>query len=244
MTKITNVLLKDNLLNSVRRELTEKSDQKTKESGPRFFKEEVKLHGVKTAIVSKISKEYFGLLESLSKREIFDLCEQLWQSGYMEESFIACHWSYALCKQYTPEDFQVFEKWLSLYVNNWASCDTLCNHTIGTLVEKYPEFLEKLVKWTESENRWVRRGAAVTLIIPARKGIFLDEILNIADQLLVDKDDLVQKGYGWMLKAASEAHQKEIFDYVMKNKTRMPRTALRYAIEKMPKDLKSKAMEK
>lgn len=47
-----------------------------------------------------------------------------------------------------------------------------------------------------------------------------------------------------MLKAASEACQQEIFNYVIKNKAIMPRTALRYAIEKMPKDLKSKAMEK
>lgn len=61
--------------------------------------------------------------------------------------------------------------------------------------------------------------------------------------MLLDKDDLVQKGYGWMLKAASEAHQKEVFGYVMKNKGNMPRTALRYAIEKMPKELRAKAMQ-
>jgi len=52
----------------------------------------------------------------------------------------------------------------------------------------------------------------------------------------------VQKGYGWMLKAASEAHQQEVFNFVMRNKTRMPRTALRYAIEKMPPELRSQAM--
>jgi 3-methyladenine DNA glycosylase AlkD len=244
MTQQANLNVLDNILDSIRRELVDKSDPKTKESGQRFFKEQVKLYGVKTGIVSKISKEYFGLLEGNSKREIFDLCEVLWQSGYLEESFIACNWSYALRKQYAPEDFRVFERWLSLYVNNWASCDTLCNHTIGTIVEKYPEFLNKLINWTKSDNRWVRRGAAVSLIIPARKGMFLDEILNIADKLMLDKEDLVQKGYGWMLKAASESHQKEIFDYVMENKSIMPRTAFRYAIEKMPKELKTKAMQK
>jgi 3-methyladenine DNA glycosylase AlkD len=162
----------------------------------------------------------------------------------MEESFVACNWSYSLHKQYTPEDFFVFEKWLSLYVNNWASCDTFCNHTIGTLVERYPLFLENLIRWTQSENRWKRRGAAVTLIIPARHGLFLPDVFRIADGLLLDSDDLVQKGYGWMLKAASEAHQKEVFNYVMKNRFRMPRTALRYAIEKMPAELKKQAMEK
>ena len=61
---------------------------------------------------------------------------------------------------------------------------------------------------------------------------------------LKDDDDMVRKGYGWMLKSASRAHEKEVFEYVVKNKGKMPRTALRYAIEKMPKDLKAKAMAK
>ncbi|MGK2861918.1 MAG: DNA alkylation repair protein, partial [Chitinophagaceae bacterium] len=111
-------------------------------------------------------------------------------------------------------------------------------------IEMYPEYLASLKEFATSDNRWMRRAASVTSIIPARKGKFLNEILEIADVLLLDKDDLVQKGYGWMLKAASEANQREIFEYVIKNKAIMPRTALRYAIEKMPKDLKSMAMEK
>jgi 3-methyladenine DNA glycosylase AlkD len=47
-----------------------------------------------------------------------------------------------------------------------------------------------------------------------------------------------------MLKAASEAHQEEVFEYVLAHKKNMPRTAFRYAIEKMPKELKGRAMEK
>jgi len=90
----------------------------------------------------------------------------------------------------------------------------------------------------------MRRAAAVTLILPARKGKFLDDIFEIADSLLLDTDDLVQKGYGWMLKEASKKHQKQVFDYIMKNKDKMPRTALRYAIEKMPPDLRKQAMAK
>jgi 3-methyladenine DNA glycosylase AlkD len=55
---------------------------------------------------------------------------------------------------------------------------------------------------------------------------------------------MVQKGYGWMLKAASQAHQTEVFDYVISKKATMPRTSLRYAIEKMPSELKVIAMAK
>lgn len=72
----------------------------------------------------------------------------------------------------------------------------------------------------------------------------MNDILEIADMLLSNKDDLVQKEYGWPLKAASQPHQKEVFNYVIKNKTIMPRTTLRYVIEKIPKELKKVAMEK
>jgi 3-methyladenine DNA glycosylase AlkD len=108
----------------------------------------------------------------------------------------------------------------------------------------YPEFVSNLKGWTGSENRWLRRAAAVTLILPARKGDFLEDVFEMADLLLSDDDDLVQKGYGWMLKEASKKHQQEVFDYVMRNKASMPRTALRYAIEKMPEDLRLRAMER
>jgi 3-methyladenine DNA glycosylase AlkD len=97
---------------------------------------------------------------------------------------------------------------------------------------------------TKSDIRWAKRGAAVTLILPARKGMVLDTVFEIADNLLEDKDDLVQKGYGWMLKEASKQHQKQVYDYIIKNKAKMPRTALRYAIEKMPPDLRKEAMKK
>jgi 3-methyladenine DNA glycosylase AlkD len=109
---------------------------------------------------------------------------------------------------------------------------------------KDPELLADLKKWTQSPNRWARRASAVSLIVPARKGLFLPDIFEIAELLLTDKDEMVQKGYGWMLKAASAAHREEIFQFVLKHKAIMPRTALRYAIEKMPEEMREKAMEK
>ncbi len=90
----------------------------------------------------------------------------------------------------------------------------------------------------------MRRAAALSLIDPCAARQFLQDVIQIADTLLRDTDDLVRKGYGWMLKSASEAHQIEVFDYVMQRKAAMPRTALRYAIEKMPPELKAQAMAK
>ena len=137
-----------------------------------------------------------------------------------------------------------FERWLSASVSNWAECDTLCNHAVGSFVDAFPAYVKRLKSWAASDNRWKRRAAAVTLILPARHGRFLKDVFDIAGILLEDRDDLVQKGYGWMLKEASKLHPQEVFEYVMKNRNVMPRTALRYAIEKMPRDLRNKAMEK
>ncbi len=228
----------------VRQELRESIDEKTRESAQRFFKEPVKFHGVKSALVKKIAAKYFRKIKDLDKEEIFSLCENLLQANFGEEAFIAFEWAYSLRRQFVPEDFAVFERWVDQYVDNWAKCDTLCNHTMGSYVEIYPKFIENLAVWARAENRWLRRASAVTLILPARKGAFLKESFEISDILLEDRDDMVQKGYGWLLKEASKKHQAEVFDYVMRKKAQMPRTALRYAIEKMPAEMKKSAMDR
>jgi 3-methyladenine DNA glycosylase AlkD len=235
--------MKKGIFSQVRKALQDKSDEKTRNSFQRFFKENVKCHGVKSAEVVKIAEDYFKKVKNEDKKVIFSLCEEFLKSGYCEEAWIAANWAYFLREDFESDDFWVFERWIDKYIDNWAECDTLCNHTVGTLVEKYPSYIQALKKWARSKNLWMRRAAAVTLIIPARDGKFLNNIFEIADILLCDTEDMVQKGYGWMLKEASRIHTKEVFDYVVKNKDKMPRTALRYAIEKMPQNLRKKAME-
>lgn len=232
----------EEVIRRLRVELAERADPSLALSGKRFFKEPVTCYGVKTATVREMSRRYFREIREHPRSTILALCGILWQSGYLEESFIACDWSYGLRDRFTPSELELFERWICDYVSNWASCDTLCNHTIGAYLEKYPAAVTVVSSWATSPNRWMRRAAAVSLIIPARKGMFLNDVFTIADLLLPDEDDLVRKGYGWMLKAASEAHRDEVFDYIMKRKDRMPRTALRYAIEKMPKHLRDDAM--
>lgn len=235
------------ILSRIRKDLTESIDEKTQNSYSRFFKEEVKCYGVKSAAVGKIAKNYFKEMEQAGKadkKRVFSLAEKLLQSDYCEEAFIAFEWAYMVRAEYTEADFPVFERWVKNYVNNWAKCDTLCNHAVGSFIEEFPEFVENLKTWAKSDNRWLRRASAVTLILPARKGLFLPEVFAIANILLKDKDDLVRKGYGWMLKEASKPHQQEVFEYVMENKKEMPRTSLRYAIEKLPPELRAEAMKK
>jgi 3-methyladenine DNA glycosylase AlkD len=225
-------------------ELVSKSDEKTRLQSQHYFKEEIRTLGVKAALVNEVAREAYKKLLPVSKAGVFELCEKLWQTGYLEETFIACHFSFQVRKKFESADLTLFRYWIDHYITNWASCDTFCNHTVGSFLDRYPESLPELKVWALSPNRWMRRASAVSLIVPAREGKFLNEILDIANILLHDKDDLVQKGYGWLLKVACKYHEEIVFEFVMKHKNSMPRTALRYAIEKMPPERKSAAMKK
>lgn len=228
----------------VREELKANADEQTRLSFQRFFKEKISCYGVKTATVRKISKTFWSEVKFLSKKEVFSICEELFGSGICEEGFVVAIWLPNIADKFVPSDLVTFETWIQKYVSNWATCDSFCNHTVGSLIDMYPANVGELKGWVKSENRWLKRAAAVSLIVPAKRGRFLQETFEISDLLLRDEDDMVQKGYGWLLKEASRKHQKEVFDYVVKNRKTMSRTALRYAIELMPKELKTEAMKK
>ena len=200
--------------------------------------------GVKTPTVRKIASKYYQEIKDLGIDGILDLCEELLETRISEPKTIAFQWAFRCRREYQPKHFTVFEGWLNTYVVSWGSCDDLCTHALGEFILQYPKFIPRVKEWGRSDNRWLRRASAVALIYGARRGRYLDHIFEVADLLLTDSDDMVQKGYGWMLKVASETYQQEVFEYVMRKKQSMPRTALRYAIEKMPEDLRREATKK
>jgi len=232
------------LLNQIRRELKQNVDPVYRDGARRYFKEKIRNYGVRTPVVRKIANKYYQSVKSITKEELFELAEILLKSSLTEEATIAFSWVYKTKNKFEKQDFKTFEAWVKKYVDNWAKCDDFCTHSVGYLVYSYPELADRLFNWTRSKNRWLKRAAAVTLIYPVVKGKLLKQVFKTAEKLLMDEDDLVQKGYGWMLKVASEVYQKKVFEFVIKHKNRMPRTALRYAIEKMPLSLKTRAMKK
>ncbi len=157
---------------------------------------------------------------------------------------LAFEWAFKRRKEFVKSDFKRFETWLKKYVKGWGSCDHLCTKALGEIIYQYPELTQKTKKWTKSKSRWLRRAAAVCLIKSVRKGQGLEDVFETANLLLTDDDDMVQKGYGWMLKDASNIFRNEVYKYVLENKQEMPRTALRYAIEKLPDKMRREAMKK
>lgn len=235
------------ILQKIKKELNKNIDLEYKKGAKNFFKEPIELYGVRAGIVRKIAKKYWKEIKDLNKKEVFTLCEDLLKSNYLEESTIAFSWARNKKTEFTKSDFTTFENWLKKYLNTWSKCDDFCTHAFGELIFKFPELLSKTENWRRSKNRWVRRAASIIFIylIKQQEKNYLKNIFEVSQYFIdtQDQDDLVQKGYGWTLKEAANIYTQEVFDFVLKNKDVMPRTALRYAIEKMPRKWKDVAMK-
>ncbi|MGL1863697.1 MAG: DNA alkylation repair protein [Pseudodesulfovibrio sp.] len=235
----------EHLINQIQSELRANCDPKHRDQLVWFFKKQpVNPLGVRSKEMNRLVARFWREIKSWDKPRILQLCDRLWQTGILENGHLACKFTHRLGNRLDESDFTVFNGWLHNHIYNWAHCDDLCTHALGDVLLRFPSIMNDTAQWHISDNRWVRRGLAVSLILPLKNGAYLDHAMEVADLLLMDEDDLVQKGYGWMLKVASQTFPDEVFQFVMDRRDRMPRTALRYSIEKLPSSMRKEAMAK
>ena len=227
------------LIADLRKELIHYSSPEVKQSVSRFFKEEIFLYGLKIPAARELSKKYFIQINSYGKQEIYRSCEFLLASGMQEEIIIAIYWLTLCQKEWERKDFDLFVSFANQYINNWAACDTLGTTVVGKMVQLYPEFITELVYLTKSKNRWMRRMSAVSMIPSVRKGKNINEAMSIAEMLMSDQDEMVQKGYAWMLKEGCKSSEEKIFDFILQYKKQMTSIALRIAMEKLSRTQRS-----
>jgi 3-methyladenine DNA glycosylase AlkD len=117
------------------------------------------------------------------------------------------------------------------YVNNWDLVDSSAPKIIGSYLYDNPSKRNILYKWVKSDKLFIRRIAIVSTFYFIKKNYFLDT-LKISKLLLKDKEDLIHKAVGWMLREIGNRNLKEETNFLDKHFKEMPRTMLRYAIEK------------
>ncbi|MGI9886264.1 DNA alkylation repair protein [Vibrio chagasii] len=198
---------------------------------------------IKTAQVRSISAQTFKTIEDKDISHVLSLCTQLLEQRDWALGVIAYDWAFRVRKQYSRDTFPVFERWLIEFVTDWNDCDDFCTHAFGELLSQHNDLFDKTTKWVEHSNFAVRRAAAVILIYPINKNRYaaLDPF-RVADLLLEDSHDLVQKGYGWMLKVLSQKEPQLVIGYLNAKHAVIPRVAFRYAIEKLDNEIKRELM--
>jgi 3-methyladenine DNA glycosylase AlkD len=235
------MITKSKLLDSVDKALVQAADS----TNLGIRKKEWAQSKIRVPAVRKAGREVLKALRSEGLTDIDEvliLCNHLLSTKAWTHRVIAFQWSFSFKRHFRKNHFSILENWIKNYVTGWGSCDDLCVHSMGYFLMEFPVFVSNVKDWIESSNPYIRRASAVVFIYGLRRKKFIEFIFDVADRLMNDENIYVQKGYGWMLKEATKFYQDRVVDYVMRRKHRMPRVALRYAIEKMPETMRKKAM--
>ena len=183
--------------------------------------------GVSTPKTRVISKEYWQLP--------FPAVRTLMHSKVHEERSLA---HAILCLKFRKGDEDTQKQVFDFYLKNrsairdWDGVDDSAPYIVGLyLMDRSKALLHKLIK---SRNMWDRRIALVATWTMIRKGHITDT-LKLAAQVLDDTEDLIHKATGWMLREVGKKDLPALKAFLRKHHARMPRTSLRYAIERFPK---------
>lgn len=196
-----------------------------------------------TGDIRRLSALLFRGIKDKTKDNVFTVCETLLERREWAMGVIAFDFAYRVRKQYDDDTFALFEGWLERYVRGWGDCDDFCTHAFGELIIQRPYLFERVFPWAKREEFWMRRAAAVVLIPSISRGVYKKfNPFVVSDLLMADGHDLVRKGYGWMLKTLSCREPQAVCDYLVENKSVMPRVAFRYAIAKMDEEKKRELM--
>lgn len=127
------------------------------------------------------------------------------------------------------------------YINNWDLVDLTAHHIIGGFLKGRGKYM--LRELAKSKNLWKRRMSIVATYYYIRENDF-KQTLEISDMLIGDKEDLIHKAVGWMLREVGKRDPRKLESYLNKRIQSLPRTTLRYAIERFPESKRKSYLKK
>lgn len=224
------------LTKTITNKLQALSDAEKREIFPKFFKagkgeygEGDRFLGVTVPNIRAIAK----LHKDISIEEIRELIQSEWHEVRLCALIIMVENSKKKDEALRKELFNLYLS-QTKRINNWDLIDLSCRFIIGEyLLDKSRDILYHLA---QSPLLWDNRIAIVSTYAFIRKGQ-LEDTYALSDLMMQHPHDLMHKAIGWMLREAGKRDSERLYDYVMSHRADMPRTMLRYAIEKFsPKE--------
>ncbi len=193
--------------------------------------------GITAPELRKFSKKYFDrILEKDLDKLISSKIHE-----YRLLALIILHDKYKRAKD--KEKKQIVDYYINHlnFVNNWDLVDVSAYNILGDYLYRIQDY-SILYDYAESSNLWYRRIAVVATNHMIKNNI-LDVTFNIVDILIKDKNDIIQKANGWMLRNCGDQDKDVLTKYIKMNYSIMPRTTLRYAIEHYSEDIRKKILK-
>ncbi|MFH1522710.1 MAG: DNA alkylation repair protein [Patescibacteria group bacterium] len=231
------------MLNKLKNELKSLANSKQAVILKRFFKtgkgeygEGDIFLGIKVPVQRKIAQKYC----ELSLKEAVSLLKSKIHEHRLVAIFILINHYQKTDKNGKGKIFKLYLK-NTRYVNNWDLVDLSAPNIVGDYLLDKPRAV--LYKLARSRNLWDRRISIIATLTFIRSNEF-DDTLKIAKILLNDEHDLIHKAVGWMLREVGKRDQKLEENFFKKRYKKMPRTMLRYAIEKFSENKRKYYMKK
>ena len=221
-------------LNSLANREQEKILSKFFKTGIGQYGEGDKFLGIKVPVQRQIAKKY----SNLTLKEVQELLNSKIHEYRMTGLIILTN-QYKKSKKEKLKQRQIFEFYMKNAdnINNWDLVDVTCPHIVGDFIQR--EGTEILREFANSNHLWKKRIAIVSTLALIKKKKFGDT-LSISNVLLHDEHDLIHKAVGLMLREVGKQNREVLETFLQPKYKTMPRTMLRYAIEKFPEDLRKK----
>ena len=176
-----------------------------------------KEYGIKTPELRRMMRDYREKIKGLGLKQRKELSLKLYKSSYSEDALFANYILSESLDEFTPKDFSYLNKALACF-SGWGATDDFCTRVLQPLLEKYPkQVLSLLKKWNKSKNIWKRRASVVAFTRSiGESGKYTNECLQMCENLLFAREDLIQKGVGWALKDCMRGSKKKVFSYIKK----------------------------
>jgi len=238
----------EQLARRARAAMRKAADPRVARSQRMFFKPREKIHllGIKTPDLRSIERElYQSVRKSWSYSDAAVFCDLLMRDHSMESKALGLMLLARYHREFPANLLDYTERWLEADLcDNWAVTDHLCTQIISRILDQHEHQAVVVAKWRGSPNLWLRRASLVSFVKPAGKGRHLETVYETVSALLPDGHDLIHKAAGWLLREAGKAEAQRLETYLLAQGPRIPRTTVRYAIERFPEIKRRKILEK
>ncbi len=241
----------DQLTKQAERELKAAANVRVAMQAKTYFKpdEEVWIFGVDTPTQRRIAGGLYQRVRGAwTIGDAIAFCDLLIKRRELELKNVGIFMLARYQKSFDKDLLRNVESWLANdHCANWAATDALCGEVLGPLIRQHPQrswLIARLKTWTGKRNLWLRRASAVGMIHSARRGENLDDAYAIAESLFKYSEDLIHKATGWMLREAGKPDPARLENFLLEHGPKIPRTTLRYAIERFPPEKRKSLLER
>lgn len=235
------------MIDQLENELQDAASPESAQALQWYFPHPVSALGVSNAVVMDIAAAAVVSAPALTAEDWLAVADHFARSHQYHEHFILASALVAKVVRRIDDGGRLFDQlqgWLETDASNWAQCDDLCIKPLYLHLKRNPHLMDRVYGLGTSSSPWCRRASNVALVkFVGRSGHFdLDRTLANCERLFADEDRYVQKGIGWMLKVASQHALPTVLCFLQKHRMEMARPTLRYAIEKLPADMRRELM--